>query len=85
MTRAPERLRRQVRDRAQGQCEYCRIHEEDVVFPHEADHIIAEKHGGPTTLENLAQFRTIPNTPAQRHRHWRTIFSLTPTRRAVSA
>jgi hypothetical protein len=23
-------------------------------YPHEADHVIAEKHGGPTTLDNLA-------------------------------
>lgn len=23
-------------------------------YPHEPDHIIAEKHGGPTSLENLA-------------------------------
>jgi hypothetical protein len=23
-------------------------------YPHEPDHVIAEKHGGPTTLENLA-------------------------------
>ncbi len=42
----PERLRRQVQERAQGRCEYCLIHE--------ADHVIAEKHGGATSLENLA-------------------------------
>ncbi len=23
-------------------------------YPHEADHVIAEKHGGPTSFENLA-------------------------------
>jgi hypothetical protein len=28
--------------------------EEDAHFPHEVDHIIAEKHYGPTSLENLA-------------------------------
>jgi len=54
MSRVPERLRSQVRDRAHGQCEYCLIHEDEVLYPHEADHIVAEKHGGPTTLENLA-------------------------------
>lgn len=54
MPRVPERLRRQVRERAQGRCEYCLIHEDDIMYPHEADHIVAEKHGGPTTLENLA-------------------------------
>ena len=50
----PERMRRQVQERAQGRCEYCRIHEVDMFYPHEADHVIAEKHGGPTSLENLA-------------------------------
>ena len=50
----PERLRRQVRERAQGRCEYCFIHEADMYYPHEADHVIAEKHGGATSLENLA-------------------------------
>jgi 5-methylcytosine-specific restriction endonuclease McrA len=50
----PERLRRQVQERAQGQCEYCLIHELDMYYPHEPDHVIAEKHGGPTSLENLA-------------------------------
>lgn len=49
-----ERLRRQVQERAQGRCEYCLVHEEDMYYPHEADHIIAEKHGGPTSLDNLA-------------------------------
>ena len=50
----PERLRRQVQERAQGWCEYCLIHESDMYYPHEADHVIAEKHGGATSLENLA-------------------------------
>jgi 5-methylcytosine-specific restriction endonuclease McrA len=30
------------------------IHDEDSYFPHEPDHVIAEKHGGATTFENLA-------------------------------
>jgi len=50
----PERLRRQVQERAQGRCEYCLIHESDMYYPHEPDHVIAEKHGGPASLENLA-------------------------------
>ena len=50
----PERVRRQVQERAQGRCEYCLIHEADMYYPHEADHVIAEKHGGPTSLDNLA-------------------------------
>ncbi len=50
----PERVRRLVQERAQGRCEYCLIHEADMYYPHEADHVIAEKHGGATSLENLA-------------------------------
>lgn len=50
----PERLRRQVQERAKGRCEYCLVHEADMYYPHEADHVIAEKHGGPTSLDNLA-------------------------------
>jgi|SRR5258707_5818845 len=49
-----DRLRRQVQERAQGRCEYCLIHEEDMFYPHEPDHVIAEKHSGPTSLDNLA-------------------------------
>jgi hypothetical protein len=52
--RIPEALRRQIRARAQGYCEYCLVYDEDTYVPHEPDHIIAEKHGGGTTLENLA-------------------------------
>ena len=47
-------LRRQVIRRAGGRCEYCLIHQEDAVARHQIDHVIADKHGGPTTLENLA-------------------------------
>ena len=50
----PQRLRRQVQERAQGRCEYCLVHEVDMYYPHEADHVVAEKHGGPTSFENLA-------------------------------
>ena len=50
----PERVRRLVQERAQRRCEYCLIHEADMYYPHEADHVIAEKHGGATSLENLA-------------------------------
>ena len=47
-------LRRDVRERAHGFCEYCFMPDDHVLFPHEPDHIIALKHGGPTTSENLA-------------------------------
>ena len=53
-TRVSAALRRQVQERARGCCEYCLLSEEDAWFSHEPDHIIAEKHGGETTYENLA-------------------------------
>ncbi|MEW5987847.1 MAG: HNH endonuclease signature motif containing protein [Chloroflexota bacterium] len=49
----PARLRRRVIQRAAGLCEYC--HKPQVTFfQHEIDHVIARKHGGRTTLDNLA-------------------------------
>ena len=48
------RLRALVRERAHRRCEYCLFHEDDVILPHEPDHIIAVKHHGPTSEENLA-------------------------------
>ena len=50
----PLHLRREIRQRASQLCEYCLVHEDDVTLPHEPDHIIAVKHGGPTTAANLA-------------------------------
>lgn len=47
-------LRREIHQRALGRCEYCLLSQEDAFFPHEPDHVIAEKHGGATTVENLA-------------------------------
>jgi len=47
-------LRREVYQRAHGRCEYCLLSQQDAFFPHESDHIIAEKHGGATTIKNLA-------------------------------
>jgi hypothetical protein len=47
-------LRREVRLRAQGRCEYCFMPDDEPLYPHEADHIIAIKHRGPTVSENLA-------------------------------
>ena len=47
--------RRLVIERANGRCEYCLLHQQDsALFNHEIDHVIAEKHGGPTSIENLA-------------------------------
>jgi hypothetical protein len=53
-TRVSAALRRRVQERARGCCEYCLLSEQDTWFSHEPDHIIAEKHGGETTDENLA-------------------------------
>lgn len=50
----PAAMRKKVRQRASDCCEYCRLAQADAFFPHEPDHIIAEKHGGETILENLA-------------------------------
>ena len=47
-------LRREVRERARERCEYCLLAEAEAFFPHEADHLIALKHGGETTSANLA-------------------------------
>ena len=49
-----ESLRDQVRRRAGNQCEYCQMLEEFDSLVFHVDHIIAQKHGGPTTLSNLA-------------------------------
>jgi len=48
-----EALRRAVIARAGGRCEYCGKPQVSF-FPHEVDHVIAQKHGGKTVLNNLA-------------------------------
>ena len=52
--RVPAPLRRFVRDRADRHCEYCLLHERDVMLPHEPDHIVASRHRGATADSNLA-------------------------------
>jgi hypothetical protein len=47
------RLRQEIRNRAGDRCEYCRLPQDCIDSPHEIDHIIAEKHDGPTVSENL--------------------------------
>ncbi|HEX6820297.1 MAG TPA: HNH endonuclease signature motif containing protein [Ktedonobacterales bacterium] len=47
-------LRREIRERAGGCCEYCFMPDDEPLYPHEPDHIIALKHRGQTTSENLA-------------------------------
>jgi hypothetical protein len=47
-------LRKLVAERGYHVCEYCLIHEDDVFWGFEMDHIISRKHGGLTVLDNLA-------------------------------
>ena len=49
----PAALRGVVQQRARRRCEYCLIHEDDALLPHEPDHIIAVKHRGQTEANNL--------------------------------
>lgn len=44
----------QVRQRAGGVCEYCRLPETAQRIPFEVEHIIPEQHGGTSALSNLA-------------------------------
>ena len=46
-------LRREVFQRAGGCCEYCRTGENDSAINFVIDHVIAEKHGGSTAINNL--------------------------------
>jgi len=54
VTDVGEILRAEVSRRAGCRCEYCLIHEDDAGFSHQLDHIISRKHGGSSTLTNLA-------------------------------
>jgi hypothetical protein len=49
-----ETLRALVKSRAAGRCEYCRFPESASFLQFAIDHIIAEKHRGPTIESNLA-------------------------------
>jgi len=53
-TYIPTFLRRLVEQRAGSRCEYCLLLAIVSTFPHEVDHVIAEKHGGRTEENNLA-------------------------------
>src|SRR3954453_8456323 len=39
--------------RAEGRCEYCRVHQDHVELAHHIEHIVAKKHGGPDDPSNL--------------------------------
>jgi hypothetical protein len=47
-------LRRLVIARARSSCEYCLIHDDDTFHGCQVDHVVSEKHGGPTEEGNLA-------------------------------
>ena len=49
-----ESLAKLVRERAGQACEYCRLPQALSSIPFEIDHIIAQKHRGATTADNLA-------------------------------
>jgi 5-methylcytosine-specific restriction endonuclease McrA len=47
-------LEAQVRQRARGRCEYCRLPQAASGIPFQIDHIIARHHKGRTATTNLA-------------------------------
>jgi hypothetical protein len=49
-----DELRQLVWDRAAYTCEYCRLPQQFDILPFQIDHIIAVKHHGPTSADNLA-------------------------------
>jgi 5-methylcytosine-specific restriction endonuclease McrA len=49
-----QQLRREIRARAGGRCEYCLMLESLLLAGCEVDHIVSRKHGGITELSNLA-------------------------------
>jgi HNH endonuclease len=57
-------LRQLVSQRASGACEYCRIHQAFSIYSHEIDHVIALKHGGESTDDNLV----LACLPCNRHK-----------------
>ena len=59
-------LRRLVRKRARDRCEYCLVPESVTFAPHWIDHIIAEKHGGKTEADNLANSCVLQSAQGQR-------------------
>jgi hypothetical protein len=40
--------------RAEAKCEYCQVPQAIATFAFQIDHVIARKHDGPTSAENLA-------------------------------
>jgi len=53
-TYIPVALRNLVKERANYRCEYCLFPESAALVAYHVDHIVAEKHGGLTKADNLA-------------------------------
>jgi len=53
-TNVRDELRRRAAERAYHVCEYCLVHEADLLHACEVDHVISIKHDGETVMENLA-------------------------------
>lgn len=53
-TYVPTALRHMIHERAGERCEYCLYPQEMSFLAFEVEHIVAEKHGGATTADNLA-------------------------------
>ena len=49
-----KRIRNRVAIRANFRCGYCLVHEEDMFFPFQVDHIISRKHRVSSDFDNLA-------------------------------
>ena len=49
-----EEVRQFVATRAKHRCEYCLLNEDDAYSPHQVDHVVARKHGGSSSVDNLA-------------------------------
>lgn len=61
MTRPSSAIRHRVVERARHCCEYCLVHQDFAASAHQVDHIVAEKHAGKTTMNNLALSCTLCN------------------------
>ncbi len=53
MSYIPTALRHLVTERANHCCEYCQLPDNVGFYPHELDPIVAQKHGGLCTADNL--------------------------------
>jgi hypothetical protein len=69
----PEHLRRQVRERAQGLCEYCLCPADLTSAPFHCEHIQPRNAGGETTLDNLAW--SCPSCNGHKYTHTHAIDS----------